>query len=272
MNLLLGVLALQGARAAVASAAAFGTSVCDPEFPGNSTRCTLHCEREGGDDGALCAFPVPCINDCTCAGSGGCDMGDCIKDCYCPGGGCRMDICFGGSCVNGDGGGEGGGDLVLSFDDEEIPTPDGGGGDLVLSFNDDPPAWSTTTTSCDAGLVGAPCDEEGQRCASGSETCCGETYDSFVCECAPSWDGSGALEYQCYNTDACFIPDCDGRGPSSTTTTTAAAATAASIPVDEPSASSASCKASLPNVRCGPVGEPSTSYIDLLVATNSSDT
>ena len=49
---------------------------------------------------------------------------------------------------------------------------------------------------------GDMCTEEGTRCGYGSETCCGVTHASFVCECA-----NGA--FRCLNTDACLHPQCD---------------------------------------------------------------
>lgn len=44
---------------------------------------------------------------------------------------------------------------------------------------------------------GSDCDDEGARCEYGSETCCGVTYPSFVCEC-------GGGHFMCYYTDACM--------------------------------------------------------------------
>ena len=44
--------------------------------------------------------------------------------------------------------------------------------------------------------------DETKQCAYGEETCCGQTYDSFVCQC---FDGYWA----CFNTDACFVPSCE---------------------------------------------------------------
>mmetsp|Transcript_14221 Transcript_14221/g.24302 ORF Transcript_14221/g.24302 Transcript_14221/m.24302 type:complete len:397 (+) Transcript_14221:135-1325(+) len=58
--------------------------------------------------------------------------------------------------------------------------------------------------TCD---VGATCFKEGSQCREGSETCCGETYDSFVCDCTRESDGS--LKYMCFYTDACFFPSCE---------------------------------------------------------------
>ena len=46
------------------------------------------------------------------------------------------------------------------------------------------------------------------RCTYGTETCCGQTYPSLVCDC------SGG-QFACYNTDACFLPPggCPDGGP-----------------------------------------------------------
>ena len=43
------------------------------------------------------------------------------------------------------------------------------------------------------------------HCEYGTETCCGVTHPSLVCQC------SGG-QWGCYNTDACFIPACPGDG------------------------------------------------------------
>lgn len=42
---------------------------------------------------------------------------------------------------------------------------------------------------------------DGLTCTYGEESCCGETFDSLVCDC---FDG----EWACRNTDACFRPAC----------------------------------------------------------------
>ena len=55
-------------------------------------------------------------------------------------------------------------------------------------------------TACD---VGAACSVEGSTCNNGkTETCCGETFNSFECEC-----DNGA--YMCMYTDMCMYPMCD---------------------------------------------------------------
>ncbi len=57
---------------------------------------------------------------------------------------------------------------------------------------------------------GAKCFEAGSICTEGTETCCGETHDSLMCECSD--DGNGGLSYDCHFTDACTKPSCC-RGP-----------------------------------------------------------
>lgn len=59
---------------------------------------------------------------------------------------------------------------------------------------------------------GAQCSEEGTRCTDGSiESCCGETYDSFICDCAIIVEGT--LRYRCIFTDVCVDPLCDNVVP-----------------------------------------------------------
>ncbi|KAL7525648.1 hypothetical protein ACHAWF_001452, partial [Thalassiosira exigua] len=51
--------------------------------------------------------------------------------------------------------------------------------------------------------VGETCTVEGDTCTDGStEECCGETFESFVCECEAGSDGE--LTFQCMFTDACL--------------------------------------------------------------------
>jgi hypothetical protein len=66
-----------------------------------------------------------------------------------------------------------------------------------LSGDPDPTCPATTPT------IGSSCTVEGQECAYGTETCCGQTYDSLIIFCA---DGV----YQGYYTDACLVPTCPG--------------------------------------------------------------
>lgn len=58
-----------------------------------------------------------------------------------------------------------------------------------------------------------PCFDLGSQCTNGTETCCGKTYDSFLCECIAA-DNSGRLQYDaCIYTDACYAPSCCFDGP-----------------------------------------------------------
>mmetsp|Transcript_8914 Transcript_8914/g.18983 ORF Transcript_8914/g.18983 Transcript_8914/m.18983 type:complete len:322 (+) Transcript_8914:219-1184(+) len=66
---------------------------------------------------------------------------------------------------------------------------------------------SMPETKCD---VGESCREEGSTCSVGTETCCGEIFDSFVCECA---NIDNELKYQCFFTDACLRPPCETISP-----------------------------------------------------------
>eukprot|EP00573_Skeletonema_grethae_P005682 CAMPEP_0201712690 /NCGR_PEP_ID=MMETSP0578-20130828/59771_1 /ASSEMBLY_ACC=CAM_ASM_000663 /TAXON_ID=267565 /ORGANISM="Skeletonema grethea, Strain CCMP 1804" /LENGTH=654 /DNA_ID=CAMNT_0048201753 /DNA_START=24 /DNA_END=1988 /DNA_ORIENTATION=+ len=51
-------------------------------------------------------------------------------------------------------------------------------------------------------VSGGRCSEAGSTCAIGEETCCGETYDSIVCDCTGG-------QWLCRTTDACNRPDCE---------------------------------------------------------------
>jgi len=54
-----------------------------------------------------------------------------------------------------------------------------------------------------------PCSAELATCTDGStESCCNKTYESFICDCETSFD-TGQLQWSCYYTDMCLIPDCD---------------------------------------------------------------
>ena len=58
---------------------------------------------------------------------------------------------------------------------------------------------------------GAPCSKEGMRCNDRTtESCCGETYYSFVCDCV---NDDGKLWYMCIHTDVCFDPSCESLNP-----------------------------------------------------------
>lgn len=76
-------------------------------------------------------------------------------------------------------------------------------------------AETVTTTSATAKPPPTPvcenngvCNEEGSSCTIGTESCCGETYDSIVCPCENG-------QYRCYHTEACMWPTCCMSGPPS---------------------------------------------------------
>jgi len=61
---------------------------------------------------------------------------------------------------------------------------------------------------CDSG---ERCLAVGETCVDGrTESCCGDTFDSFRCECDE--DGTGELSFVCSFTDACLFPVCEGEG------------------------------------------------------------
>ncbi len=70
---------------------------------------------------------------------------------------------------------------------------------------------SSTTTFDDSCPVEMPTSStacaEGLECGYGSESCCGETFPSWICTC--SFEGWG-----CHYTDACLYPQCGGGGGS----------------------------------------------------------
>lgn len=72
--------------------------------------------------------------------------------------------------------GDGPGDILV--EDTLLP-------DVILPCPDSPPIGDGACTP-------------GTSCAYGEECCCGECYDSLVCNCAD--DGT----FACYNTDACY--------------------------------------------------------------------
>eukprot|EP00571_Detonula_confervacea_P009451 CAMPEP_0172328862 /NCGR_PEP_ID=MMETSP1058-20130122/60571_1 /TAXON_ID=83371 /ORGANISM="Detonula confervacea, Strain CCMP 353" /LENGTH=686 /DNA_ID=CAMNT_0013045995 /DNA_START=34 /DNA_END=2094 /DNA_ORIENTATION=+ len=70
-------------------------------------------------------------------------------------------------------------------------------------------AMTKDDLTCDSGAV---CLEEGSTCTNGlTETCCGETFDSFKCECSNG-------QYVCRYTDKCMHPSCDKTEPPSPAT------------------------------------------------------
>ncbi|KAL7532622.1 hypothetical protein ACHAXR_009153 [Thalassiosira sp. AJA248-18] len=88
-----------------------------------------------------------------------------------------------------------------------------------------------STSSCD---VDKPCDKEFSSCTDGTtESCCGETYDSFRCDCMRNEDG--ALAYVCMFTDACYGP-CETTVPETKPgpTTTTTSPTSPDVATDRP--------------------------------------
>jgi len=77
---------------------------------------------------------------------------------------------------------------------------------------------------CPANVTTGDCFEEGATCADGKESCCGETFDSLVCDCE-----FGA--WVCMATDACFAPACEE-------------------PTTEPVAPPSSCDYTVTNMMC----------------------
>jgi hypothetical protein len=63
----------------------------------------------------------------------------------------------------------------------------------------------------DECFINGMCSEEGSTCAIGTETCCGETFDSVECVCTGG-------EWLCRATDACNRPDCGDLNTSSAPT------------------------------------------------------
>jgi len=54
--------------------------------------------------------------------------------------------------------------------------------------------------------VNGPCSEVGTSCSIGTESCCGQIFDSMTCDCARM--GDGTLQYMCMYTEACMVPPC----------------------------------------------------------------
>jgi len=70
---------------------------------------------------------------------------------------------------------------------------------------------SSKSSINDRCTSGAPCSKEGMRCNDRTtESCCGETYYSFVCDCV---NDDGKLWYMCIHTDVCFDPSCESLDP-----------------------------------------------------------
>jgi len=74
------------------------------------------------------------------------------------------------------------------------------------------------------------CSTELATCTDGStESCCNKTYESFLCDCETSFDGE--LQWSCYYTDMCLIPDCDVDDSTTTIPTSPATDVAATTTV-----------------------------------------
>jgi len=118
--------------------------------------------------------------------------------------------------------------------------------DLSPILNPSPSAPPKTVCDSDE-----PCFVEGATCTDGTtETCCGETHDSFVCDCAGS--GDGTLKYMCMYTDACMRPWCE------TAESTPAPAIASLITTWPPKPSSAPTRAGSPPEENSPLPDPVT--------------
>ena len=139
----------------------------------------------GGDGGGTPCPGTPSSGD-PCTGSGSCEYGteSCCGNtfpstvCQCQNGqyACyATDACLLPQCP--DGGDNDGG---------------GGGGDANMCPSTQP---TSGVTSCSGS----------ERCEYGTESCCGNTHPSLVCECQ-----SGT--FYCYYTDACLIPGCPDAG------------------------------------------------------------
>lgn len=139
--------------------------------------CTADCGPEyacvDDDPEPGCPGPDPSI---TCLDTGCPDGQSCVE----VDGGCTPSSC---ACMDGDWTCTDDCGPAYACEDDEPPAP--GCPEMAPDFRDS-------------------CSEEGLECAWGIECCCGECYDSTVCECT---DGGWA----CYATDACFIESCAGR-------------------------------------------------------------
>ena len=96
--------------------------------------------------------------------------------------------CYSESRLQGDGANDGPADTRDGDTATHDPTVDPAGDDAAETPDGCPPGEPEP---------GSDCDVEGARCEYGSETCCGVTYPSFVCECQ-------AGNFGCYYTDACM--------------------------------------------------------------------
>lgn len=55
---------------------------------------------------------------------------------------------------------------------------------------------------------GAECYVEGTLCAMGTDKCCGQAYDSLLCDCV-SADGGRGFQYVCVQLDLCTDRICN---------------------------------------------------------------
>lgn len=58
----------------------------------------------------------------------------------------------------------------------------------------------SSTCPAESPNPGDACGTEGEKCSYGEECCCGDCFDSFICEC----DGGS---FQCLHSDACMVPE-----------------------------------------------------------------
>lgn len=93
-----------------------------------------------------------------------------------------------------------------------FPTYNSNNGDNLIPINSlslPPIIPILSPEQCASNL---PCSTESTQCTDGTtESCCGSTYESFICNCEISFD-TGELQWMCFYTDACFIPNCDDDG------------------------------------------------------------
>lgn len=117
---------------------------------------------------------------------------------------------------------------------------------VSLRHNDVANLASTNSSKSDAEsevllddcVDGARCSVEGSRCTDGTtESCCGEKFYSYICDCA---NVDGKLQYNmCIFTNACLAPSCDSFEASMTanSTPTITSTLSSAIPSNEPNRS-----------------------------------